>query len=63
LIEEAGFPGEILPRRRGIAVMAAVGDEQEIDAVAIGGTVRRNLDRQPGVAPRLVPARDHANIV
>src|SRR6516165_11219186 len=44
LTEKARLPGEILPRRRGIAVMAAVGEEQEIDAVGIGGAIRRNLD-------------------
>ena len=40
LIEEAGFPGEILPRGLGVAVVTIMGEEQEIDAVGIGRAVR-----------------------
>jgi hypothetical protein len=38
--QQTGFPGEILPRRLGVAVVAIVGEEQEIDAVGISGPVR-----------------------
>ena len=61
LAHEAGFPGEILPRGLLVAVVAAMGEEQEIDAVRIGREVGRGGDRQAGGAPGALPAREIAS--